>query len=263
MSSSHGSESAYLEREDEDEDDDEWHESYNSFRRRSTQDRIAEVESRNSELESRNAVLERPARACSSLLFTERFSDLVFICSGGERIHAHRNIVAACSEHLSALLQGQWAETAGTTPEIKMDQSDVSVRALLRFMYTGHVDDAALDANLDEVLELAAQHGLTELIEACEEHAIYSLTVGTVVNMINLAYTHSLLHLKFACVQVVKKNMAQVLMSLPFMALKDTHHELWKEMRVELGLAANEGEHNHSQPVYFHRKLKRGRSHAD
>jgi len=113
------------------------------------------------------------ANFAKSLLFSDKFSDVVFV-AGGERIHAHRCIVAACSEPLSALLQGQWAETTGSSgvAEIKMDQSAQAVRALLRFMYTGEVDEAALDADCLGVMCLADQHDQTELTRLCEQHSI-------------------------------------------------------------------------------------------
>jgi hypothetical protein len=60
---------------------------------------------RPAEVESRVAVLERPARTYASLLFSERFSDVAFVCGvgdGGDRIHAHRNIASACSEQRPA-----------------------------------------------------------------------------------------------------------------------------------------------------------------
>jgi hypothetical protein len=67
------------------------------------------IESKDQEI----AVLKRPARATASMLFSDKFADVVFVCGGGERIPAHRFIVAACSESLDALLSNpQWLETA-------------------------------------------------------------------------------------------------------------------------------------------------------
>ena len=198
-------------------------------------------------------VLERPARTyCSSLLFSERFSDVVFVCgggggAGGDRIHAHRCVVAACSEQLSALLQGQWAETTGgereRVAEVEMSQSGAAVRVLLRFMYTGEAEAAALDGNLQEVLELAALYEQADLKAACEERGLAGLQVKTVVPLLVTAHLHELGKLKQACIDLIKasmENMAAVTMSAPFVKIKTDHPLLWNETRAALGLPADD-----------------------
>ena len=204
---------------------------------------------RNAVLESRVAVLERPARTyASSLLFSERVSDVVFFCGsggdGGDRIHAHRNIVSACSEQLSALLQGQWAETTGgereRVAEVEMSQSGAAVRALLRFMYTGEAEAAALDANLQEVLDLAALYEQVDLKAACEERSIEGLAVKTVVPLLICSHLHDLGKLKQACIDLIKVNWAAVLTSISYMNLQTTHPALFTEMRAALGAGGEE-----------------------
>ena len=205
---------------------------------------------------SRNAVLERPVRTYASLLFSERFSDVVFVCggggAGGDRIHAHRCVVAACSEQLSALLQGQWAETTGgereRVAEVEMSQSGAAVRVLLRFMYTGEAEAAALDGNLQEVLELAALYEQADLKAACEERGLAGLQVKTVVPLLVAAHLHELGKLKQACIDLIKANVAAVLMSTPFWELKTKHPSLWKETRASLGLPADEEEEEEDGP---------------
>jgi len=197
-----------------------------------------------SALRSRVAVLERPVLATTSMLFSERFSDVVFVCGGGDRIHAHRCVVAACSEQLSALLQGQWAETTGgereRVAEVEMSQSGAAVRVLLRFMYTGEAEAGALDANLHEVLELAALYEQADLKAACEERGLAGLQVKTVVPLLVAAHLHELGKLKQACIDLIKANVAAVTMSSPFWAIKKKHPSLWKETRAALGLAPDD-----------------------
>jgi ankyrin repeat protein len=230
---------------------------------------------RNIYIAKKVAVLERPARTNSSMLFSEQYSDVVFICEGGgsdggagrdcDRVHAHRNIVAACSEQLSTMLQGQWAETTGGervhVAEVKMSQSGNAVRALLRFMYTGVVDEAALDANLHDVLELAALYGQVDLTAACEERGIKGLTIKTVVPLLMEARLHNLYRLKKACIELIKKNvanMASVMLSSSFASLNRAHPLLWKEMRAALGLPAEE-EHVEEEERQQEHEAKRAR----
>ena len=121
-------------------------------------------------LKSRVAALERPVLANASLLFSDDISDVEVVCGDGERIPAHRCILAACSQPLRASLLGPWVESAKR--EITIDQSGAAVRALLQFMYTGEAEAAALDANLQEVLELAALYEQADLKAACEERGL-------------------------------------------------------------------------------------------
>jgi len=105
-------------------------------------------------------VLERHDRFNLSLHFSDDISDVEVVCRDGERIPAHRCILAACSQSLRASLLGPWAENAKR--KVEMSQSGAAVRAFLRFMHTGEAEAAALDANLQEVLELAALYEQTD-----------------------------------------------------------------------------------------------------
>ena len=215
---------------------------------------------------SRVTVLERPARTNASLLFSERFSDVVFVCGGGggggDRIHAHRCVVAACSEQLSALLQGQWAETTGgereRVAEVEMSQSGAAVRVLLRFMYTGEAEAAALDGNLQEVLELAALYEQADLKAACEERGLAGLQVKTVVPLLVAAHLHELGKLKQACIDFIKANMAAVTLSPSFMTLQNTHPALLADLRSELGVNEEEEEEEEQEEGPKRKRVKVG-----
>ena len=135
------------------------------------------------ELRSRNAVLERSALSMTSLLFSDDLSDVEVVCGGDcERIPAHRCILAACSQPLRASLLGPWAESA--KKEVEMSQSGAAVRVLLRFMYTGEAEAAALDDNLHEVLELAALYDLADLKAACEERRIMAVASSCDIDIV-------------------------------------------------------------------------------
>ena len=190
------------------------------------------------------AVLKRPALATASMLFSEDFSDLVFV-AGGERIPAHRFIVAASSEHMGALLKGPWRENVdGQAVEVPMEQSAAAVRVLLRFVYTGEVDEAGLSSPpvLLGVLDLSSRHLLPELKAACERRMICSLSKQTLVNALVAAYFHDLSVLKEACVELVNKNSLTVLLSPSFIKLKTSHPAIWKQLRVSLGLPEEDEE---------------------
>jgi hypothetical protein len=54
------------------------------------------------------------------------------------------------------------------------------------------------------------------------------------------AHLHDLGKLKQACFILIKANMAAVMMSAPFWAIKRKHPSLWKETRTALGLPADD-----------------------
>jgi hypothetical protein len=120
-----------------------------------------------------------------------------------------------------------------------MEQSATAVKALLRFLYTGEVDEAALVSDLGGVLELAALHGQDELVSACEQHGLQSLTVRTVVTKLVVAHLHKLTALKAACIALIKSDMrtqAAVTMSKAYKQLEETQPVLWLELRAALDL---------------------------
>ena len=116
------------------------------------------------------------------------------------------------------------------------------MRALLRFMYTGEAEAAALDANLQEVLELAALYEQADLKAACEERGLAGLQMKSVVPLLVAAHLHDLGKLKQACVDLIKANMAAVTMSASFIELKSDNPSLWKETRTALGAQLEEEE---------------------
>ena len=76
------------------------------------------------------------------------------------------------------------------------DFSAVSVRAMLRFMYTGKVDETVCMTHTMDVLHLAAQHYLQDLKTACAQMITKALCVQTVPLCLVAAHLHELNDLK-------------------------------------------------------------------
>jgi hypothetical protein len=192
---------------------------------------------------SENRRLSAVTQTNATLLFSDAFSDLVFVCPGGERIHAHRCIVSASSPYARVLLQGPWAENKDErVAVVQMPQSAAAVRALLRFLYTGEPDAAAMEASMSGVLELASQHEQPALKAACERHAMAALSVATVVPVLVAAHLHDLAALKAACVDLIRVNSCAVMLSKAFIDVMPQHPLLWRELRAALGLPEEEEE---------------------
>jgi hypothetical protein len=181
----------------------------------------------------------------TAILFSDDFSDLVFEVAGGERIPAHRNIVAASSSVIKVLLKGQWADSI--TGVVRVEQSAAAIRAMLRYMYTDEVDQGELKTDLWGTFELASKYGQDGLFAACEEHARKALTVKSVVPIIVSAKLYDLKQLKTECMELIKGNMAVVLTSTAFMNLKTKEPELWREVRVALGVTETEEHDEHEE----------------
>ena len=125
-----------------------------------------------------------------------------------------------------------------------MEQSAAAVRVLLRFVYTGEVDEAGLSPQpvLLGVLDLSSRHLLPELKAACERRLVGSLAVPSVAAALVAAYLHDLAALKEACYELVKKNSLAMIMSPSIMKLKTSHRTIWKQLRVALGLPEEDEE---------------------
>ena len=126
-----------------------------------------------------------------------------------------------------------------------MEQTATAVKALLRFMYTGEVDDAALGLDLGGVLELAKKHEQEELVAACEQHALKTLTVKSVVSTFVLGSVHNMAALKAACVNFIKadgQTNSAVLSSKAFRYLDKKNPAAWLELRVALSLPEEESD---------------------
>ena len=124
-----------------------------------------------------------------------------------------------------------------------MEQSAAAVRVLLRFVYTGEVDEAGLSSPpvLSGVLDLSSRHLLPELKAACERRLVGSLSKQSLADALVAAHLHDLAALKAACFELVKANPA-VALSSSVIKLKKAHPAIWKQLRVALGESEDDEE---------------------
>jgi hypothetical protein len=164
----------------------------------------------------------------SSLFLSDKHSDLI-IKAGGEQFPAHKCILAAYKE-MDAMLNGQWKEKV--VNEIKFEESAISVKTMLRFIYMGKVDKNELLKDLEGVIILADKYDLGGLKEESEKYAIMQLLLDNVLEFIIMADLYKMDKLKHECIETIRLNRERITTSPEFIALETSYPDLWKELQA-------------------------------
>lgn len=96
-------------------------------------------------------------RNWESLLADEVFSDMRFQTEG-QMLPAHKCVLAAASPYFAALFRGDWLEMQG--PVMITSNSLPVMRAVLRFLYTGVLNEDILSEYLLELVDVSAEYQL-------------------------------------------------------------------------------------------------------
>ena len=168
-----------------------------------------------------------------SLLFAEEFSDVAFVCEDGTVLPAHKNVLAASSDYFRAMLTGPWATQADGRVQTSNDPT--LLRAVLKFVYTGALDEKLLESQHVGLLSLANEYGLSALKKRAERCCIRAIAATNIKSMLQLAQLHEAKELKTACFAFVKRNAAPTLTDPTFMLLATEDVPLWAELVTAIG----------------------------
>jgi hypothetical protein len=168
-----------------------------------------------------------------ALLFSKKFSDVMFKCQDGTVFHAHKCVLAAASPYFSAAFEGPWGEQHADGLWETSNSAGV-MEAILSFMYIGTVAPDLMEQQPVDMLALASEYSLPCLRELCEASCARSLSVNNVKIVLQLAHLHSSLPLKRSCFDFVKKNMAKVLTNPSVLSLAVEDAELWAELATAI-----------------------------
>jgi hypothetical protein len=168
-------------------------------------------------------------RTWESLLFSEKFSDVRFVCAEGEVLHAHKSILAAASEYFSVLFSDRWADS-NADGEVKTTNQTHIMRAILSFVYTGAMNPALLDDNSETLLSVATEYGLIELQKQAEHSCIRALDLDNVKILLKIAHLYNAQDLKGACFRFVHLHATAVLTNPEIMLLSTEEPTLWSEL---------------------------------
>uniref|UniRef100_A0A2H1VX80 BTB/POZ domain-containing protein 9 n=1 Tax=Spodoptera frugiperda TaxID=7108 RepID=A0A2H1VX80_SPOFR len=152
-----------------------------------------------------------------SLCLSSEYSDVTLIVEG-QRIPAHKVILAASSDYFRALLYGGMRET--NQAEVELQAPLQAFKALLRYVYSGHMGLSMLreDTVLD-MLGLAHQFNFQELETAISDYLRQVLALRNVCSVLDAARLYGLKALMDYCYNFLDRNAIEVLQHDTFLQL--------------------------------------------
>lgn len=194
---------------------------------------------------SRATVANSVLKTWENLVFSEKFSDVTFVCKSDTDdeappmlLHAHMNVLAAASPYFSTYFGGPWAESH-SDGRFETSNSEAVMRVVLRYIYTGRVNDSQLDLKVSSIFRVAKEYDLPDLISLCEASLVRQLSETSIKDTLQLAHLHGSRRLKQSCFDFVRQNCANVLMNPSMMSLATEDAELWAELGKAIAPAGN------------------------
>ena len=124
------------------------------------------------------------------------FSDWTIISEEGQKFPCHRNILAAKSSTMKAMMTSEMKEKEEMETRLKYNNKVVG--AFVEYFYKGEVPRVVLETNLSSFMELSDFYNLDPLKSQVEDVAIKSLDLENVVEMFSLANLHKAIKVKKA-----------------------------------------------------------------
>merc|ERR1719186_852329 len=119
------------------------------------------------------------------LLESGEMSDFRIIC-GQETFQCHKNILFAQSNVLRTMFNNQMRETREDSMTIT-DLEPSIVKQLIKFIYTGSIDEEEAKGNAIKLLEVSDRYELKGLTKLCENEVIPTIDNNNVLEMITKA----------------------------------------------------------------------------
>ncbi|XP_060523915.1 BTB/POZ domain-containing protein 9 [Cylas formicarius] len=154
----------------------------------------------------------------SSLCLSHEYSDVTLVVEG-QKLHAHKVILAARSDYFRALLYGGLKES--NQAEIVLPDAPLKAfKILLKYIYTGHMFLMTLkeDVILD-ILGLAHQYGFQDLESAISDVLKQLLALGNVCAILDTAHLYGLEKLVRVCHTFLDKYASEILQHDSFLQL--------------------------------------------
>jgi hypothetical protein len=176
-----------------------------------------------------------------SMLFSPDFSDVLFVCSDGTEIPAHRNVLAANNSYFQTYFRGRWSELHSDGRWETNKSSDV-IKALLSLIYTGENPFKISDAHLLELLETVYEFELDHnLVRVCQAKCSANITLLNVKNFLLSAKRLNASFLFDACFKFVCEHYFQLASDHTFALdiINDDEGKLWNDIVQSSQSSAN------------------------
>ncbi|XP_050437812.1 BTB/POZ domain-containing protein 9-like [Adelges cooleyi] len=154
----------------------------------------------------------------STLRLNDRYSDVVLIVDG-ERLHAHRAILASRSTYFSKLFFGGFEET--DKPEVELgDISLTFFKIILEYIYTGQIDLSVLkDDVVLGLMDMTIFFGVPNLDFPLTEYLRSKINVNQVCTLLTAAQLYDHEEFESASIEFIRSNARDVLKSADFLSL--------------------------------------------
>ncbi|XP_013140808.1 PREDICTED: BTB/POZ domain-containing protein 9 [Papilio polytes] len=152
-----------------------------------------------------------------SLCLSSEYSDVTLIVEG-QRIPAHKVILAASSDYFRALLYGGMREA--NQAEVELQAPLQAFKALLRYVYSGHMGLSLLrEETVLDMLGLAHQFNFQELEAAISDYLRQVLALRNVCAVLDAARLYGLEALMDYCYNFLDRNATEILQHDSFLQL--------------------------------------------
>ena len=135
-----------------------------------------------------------------------KFMDVTIVCQGKE-FPCHKAILAGRSQVFEAMFSPNFKEGIENKVEVVDVAADV-LEKILRFIYRGDIWD--LKEGAADILVAAEKYALVDLKEMCEESLGVHMTVGNVLDMVELADLHNATMLRAMALRFIGENAKEV-----------------------------------------------------
>lgn len=183
--------------------------------------------------------------AGARLFESKQCEDVGFNCLGGEKVLAHKNILAASSISFRDLfVPGQRCdkgkELAGICGNedsmhfIEISHPAEAVKALLRFLYTGDMSMASLREYAVNYLDISTCYKLVNLQALTMDFLVRSLTDDTCKDTLTSASFHDNTMIKMACFKYIQEHSIAMLTRPDMVSISINDTSLWAELATAI-----------------------------
>jgi len=104
------------------------------------------------------------------------------------------------------------------------------MKSVLTFTYTGELSFSIVDSNAHDLLRIAQEYNLPELLKLAEASCIRKLSCENIKEFLQLAHLHQSKALLKACFSFVRRNAAECMTEPDFLALATEEPDLWAKL---------------------------------